>query len=304
MKQNIWILSLLLISLSTACTYDENVKASDKPELIYGKYTLPQGEHDYDPRIVEFYHKYSSLLLYKFNDRDFGWNVTGSILWNPVTDTTGGNYEYQVADELYVGNQLDLLEQKCFKYFPETWLQTLLPQRILLCSKLNAVDGFLEHYPTEDDKHPCHVVKGYHHFAINWGNQAILSMTAAQQNEFKIEICKAFLRYIYPDADSGNDLLGKPDLFATISTYSNSDSSGEYANGILDPEHKNSIREDWFDYIVAIISNSYEELTAERGILNSEVDVNGKIREKYDIMVNFFKNEHNFDIQAIGNDTK
>ena len=129
-------------------------------------------------------------------------------------------------------------------------------------------------------------------------------MTAEQRNEFKVEMCKTFLRYIYPDADSGNDLLGRPDLFATVSTYSNDNSSGEYANGILNSEHKNSIREDWFDYIIAIVSNSYAELTAEGGILNAEVDVNGKIREKYDIMVNFFKTEHNFDIQAIGNDVE
>ncbi len=304
MKQNIGILMLLLIILSAACTYDENVKASETPELIYGKYTLPQGEHDYDTKIVEFYTENNSLLLYKFNDRDFGWNVTGTILWNPVTDTTGGNYEYEIANELYVGYQLELLNQKCFKYFPEDWLKTLLPQRILLCSKLNAVTGMLDHYPTEEDRELRHVVKGYHHFAVNWGNQNILSMTAEQRNEFKVEMCKTFLRYIYPDADSGNDLLGRPDLFATVSTYSNDNSSGEYANGILNSEHKNSIREDWFDYIIAIVSNSYAELTAEGGILNAEVDVNGKIREKYDIMVNFFKTEHNFDIQAIGNDVE
>ena len=45
-----------------------------------------------------------------------------------------------------------------------------------------------------------------------------------------------------------------------------------------------------------------EELEAEGGVLNETIDVNGKIREKYTIMTNFFKSKYQFDIQAIGND--
>ena len=75
-----------------------------------------------------------------------------------------------------------------------------------------------------------------------------------------------------------------------------------YANGILDYNHRSSMMDDWFDYIKLAIGNSLEKLEAEGGVLHASVDVNGKIREKYVIMVDFFKTKYKLDMQAIGND--
>lgn len=304
MRLNIKILLLVIISLGTSCNEEDKVIVSDIPELIYGKYTLPQGDHEFDDEIVKFYADYHSLLLYKFSKKDFEWNVTGSILWNPVSDTTGGGYEYEVADEMYVGAQLDLLHNKCFNYFPKEWLKALLPQRILLCSKLNRVGENLSHYPTEADKYFQHGVQGYCHFAVNWGNADILSMTAEDRNTFKIEMCKLFLRYIFPSTGNGEDRLKRPKLFETISSYTDDYESGNYTNGILDPNHRTSVREDWFDYLIMVISTPYSELISEGGMLSPAVDIEGKIRKKYDILVNYFLEEHGFDIQQIGNDVE
>ena len=77
-----------------------------------------------------------------------------------------------------------------------------------------------------------------------------------------------------------------------------------YAEGILDYNNRNSVDKDWFDYIKLAIENSIEDLEAEGGVLNPAVDVNNKIREKYTIMTNFFKDRYKFDIQAIGNDVE
>ena len=60
--------------------------------------------------------------------------------------------------------------------------------------------------------------------------------------------------------------------------------------------------EDWLDYLKLAIENSKESLEAEGGMLHASVDVNGKIREKYTIMVDFLKSKYGFDIQAIGDD--
>ena len=52
------------------------------------------------------------------------------------------------------------------------------------------------------------------------------------------------------------------------------------------------------------LPESYESMEAEGGVLSESVDINGKIREKYTIMIDFFESKYDFDIQAIGNDVE
>ena len=108
MKQLLYILGAIV--LLSGC-YDEDVKPSSKPELIYGKYTLPQGDHEYDDDIVAFYEKYETLLLYQFTTKDFGWSPTGNVAWDVAVDTVYVEndliigYDVTPADENYVGEQ-------------------------------------------------------------------------------------------------------------------------------------------------------------------------------------------------------
>ena len=62
-------------------------------------------------------------------------------------------------------------------------------------------------------------------------------------------------------------------------------------------------------YVEAIVSNTYEDLIAEypatnytnKGILNPVKDVNGLIRQRYDILIKHMKDTYGIDLQAIGN---
>ena len=298
MKEILWLFfgCVLLVSC-----YDEGeLKPSEAPELIYGKYTLPQGTHDYDDDIVAFYKQYNSLILYKFTSKDFGWFPTGNFAWDAAVDTverTGGvpKYDAQVADELYVGEQLQLLRDKLFDYLPDT-LMHLLPQKLLLCSVLDAVPVGLGYNPKPEERQALNVYSGFYHLAINWGNAKILTMTPEERNQFKMDVCVAYM-----DAVVGS--LEKPEEFFMVSHYTEEiDEDQIYANGFLDYEHRLKLDEDWFDYLKLAIENSQESLEAEGGMLHASVDVNGKIRKKYTIMVNFLKSKYNFDIQAIGDD--
>lgn len=286
--------------LLTSCYDEGSLAPSPEPELIYGKYTLPQGDHDYDDDIVEFYNKYSSLLLYKFTSKDFGWNPTGNVAWNPATDTivipgAASKYDAQPANELYVGKQLELLQDKLFCYLPDS-LKYLLPQRILLCSVLDWVPVGLGYNPKPEQRTSLNVFSGFYHIAVNWGNEKILTMTAEERNQFKIDVCTAYLGFVVGSLET-------PWEFFQVSNYTNDMAADKiYANGILDYNHRSSMMDDWFDYIKLAIGNSLEELEAEGGLLHASVDVNGKIREKYVIMVDFFKTKYKLDMQAIGND--
>lgn len=296
MKQLLYILGTIV--LLSGC-YDEDVKPSTEPELIYGKYSLPQGDHDYDEGIVDFYEKYGTLLLYRFSVKDFGWSPTDNVVWDVTVDTVYAPYEiirkYDVvqSDENYVGEQLELLQDKWFKYLSDT-LMMMLPQRILLCSRLDSVTGGLGYDPSVGEyRQMKNAYSGYYHMAVNWGNADVMTMTTDERNLFKEDVCITFLAKIVNE-------LGRPDDFAMITSYSdNVLEDAIHEEGLLDYEHRNSPNEDWLDYLELAIRNTQQELEAEGGLLSYE-----KIRQKYDIMVNFFKENYDFDIQAIGNDVE
>ena len=75
MKRKIYFYMILLSWLlcAVAC-YDEKELS---PSGIISSYSVPQGEHDYDDVIVEYYNKYGSCLLYKFTDKDTYWTPSG-----------------------------------------------------------------------------------------------------------------------------------------------------------------------------------------------------------------------------------
>ena len=297
MRQVLYILGLVVLLFGC---YDEDVKPSTEPELIYGKYTLPQSDHEYDDDIVAFYEKYGTLLLYQFTTKDFGWSPTSNVAWDAAVDMvvdpdTWSSIKYDVlpADENYVGEQLKLLEDKWFNYFPDT-IMVMLPQRILLCGRLDSVRTGLGYVPeSAEDRMFTNVYSGYYHMAVNWGNAGVLTMTTEDRNLFKEEVCMTFLTKIVEE-------LGVPDDFAMITSYSD-DMREEaiYGEGILDYKHRNSPDDDWLDYLSLAITNTRQELEVDGGLLSYE-----NIRQKYDIMVNFFKENYSFDIQAIGDDVE
>ena len=170
----------------------------------------------------------------------------------------------------------------------------MLPQRILLCSRLDSVTGGLGYDPSVGEfRQAKNVYSGYFHIAVNWGNADVLAMTTEGRNLFKEEVCIAFLTKIADD-------LGRPDDFSMVTSYSNDISNDAiHEEGLLDYEHRNSPEDDWLDYLELAIRNTQQELEAEGGLLSYE-----KIRQKYDIMVNFFKENYDFDIQVIGDDVE
>ena len=304
MKSRIWMFVWLFACINIGCYDEKSVTPSETPEDIYGKYTLPQGDHEYDDAIVDFYKKYGSLILYKFEDKDFWWTPSGDIRWafydNGVDRTLG--YEADPADEAYVGNQLELLNQTWFKFFADSSLTRLLPQKILMTSRLDFVQNG-EGYPVEEDYVPLNCYSGYDYIAVNWGNEKILTMDAEAWKLFKADVC-----YMLLERATSKIMIGYAAVFASVSNYGLNFQSHEtekmYGNGILDYNHRTDPTRDWMDYLHAIIYHSLEELEGEGGILSAAIDINGKIREKYDIMTDYFKSEYNIDLQAIGDEVK
>lgn len=296
--KNIWILSVLLCMAIAGCSEEDKLTPTEDPGDVYGPHTLPQGDHDYDARIVAAYEKYNTLILYKFTKRDFFWSAGKDIRWwfNPQKKQTESGYDATLADEAYVGHQLDLLE-KCFlNYFPDTLLARTLPFKILLTDRIL----FLPFHTGMPDltrlQYPD-VSEAYDYLAIAWGNEGNQTMTAADIRKFKLALCNLFMKRCV----TLDKILRSPE-FAAATIYSSAiNNTNMYTYGIFQAGVK-TLDADWNAYVEKIISTSLTTLEAKGGILHPDVDKAGKIRKKYEIITTYFRDTYHIDLQAIGDD--
>lgn len=245
--------------------------------------------------------RFNTFILYKFDMKELYWQVND---WNEHKPSSEGDYypftgglSGDVADENYVGKQLDLIETLFFNFYPDTILKRCLPLKVLLCGKL-------EEYTAYGQLRETYIAyNGYDYLAFNYGNENVLSLTDGQKNTFRIKANNTFLTRIL---DKGKVIV-EPSFYEGMN-YEKITTSDMYERGFIKAGTKRE--NDAKNFIDAIISNSYEDLMAENtststnvGILNPVKDKNGFIRKKYDILVNGFKENYGIDLQAIGNAT-
>ncbi len=302
--KNIKILAALLFAAAVTAGCDKEVApvSGTEPENVYGDHTLPQGNHDYDGYIADFYEDYGTLLLYKYVDHDLYWNVTASLQRLPDTSTaTPGQllsgYMDEPADENYVDEQLELIRAKFFRWFSESFLKEMLPRKIFLTRTFRFVYWRDGAYTTNV---PAHCYSGSDYLAFEWGGPEIAAMTAAEKNAFQATSCSEFLKRLYT-----NGKIEAAPLFFTVSPYTNlyPNATVRPTVGIL-PNCATPANQanDWNSYVQYIVQTPYATLTAPGGQLDPAVDVNGMIRRKYDIITAHFRDTYGIDLQAIGND--
>lgn len=297
MKQKILYILICFSAWMVSCDKEDTLSPTETPE---NGYSVPQGTHDYDQRIVDWKERCNTFILYKFRPKDMYWTVTGWLgseedSRNPLYPYTTGHVS-EIADENYVGQQLDLLESVFLNLYPDTMLARCLPLKLLLCSELNK-------RTTTGSTTFANTFDGYDCLAFNWGNENVLAMTQAQKITFKNEVNVLFLKRILANAK----IVENAEFYEEISYTPAITNQTMYARGFVNRLTK--VENDVEYYVEAIVSNTYEDLTAEypatnytnKGILNPVKDVNGLIRKRYDILIKHMKDAYGIDLQAIGN---
>lgn len=293
------ILSGIFACSMLACNDEKDLDPTE--ELEYG-FHVPQGKHDYDTRIVDWKDRCNFFILYEFSPRDIYWSVTG---WREAKENmnTASSYPWvagikaTMADQYYVGKQLDLLESHFLRFYPDTMLYRCMPIKVLLCSELNEINtqGVVTFAP---------FLNGYDYVAVNWGTENILNMTVADRNTFRIKANEVFLTRLKDNEKT----LQTDDFYKETNYTDNVTKADMYERGFLTASK--SQKTDWMLYVNAIISMTYEELimetsagdTSNKGILNRECkDKKGLINKKYNIIVEHYKTNYGVDLQAIGN---
>ena len=175
-----------------------------------------------------------------------------------------------------------------------------MPIKLLLCSKLT--EGF--NYKV----YPKIFRSGFDFLAVSYGSEEFETLTPHQIDLLKDTINLSFLTRL-----KENKKIAMSEDFLAVSTYKEKPvrDTVMYSYGYLSTSSGEQSRDtDWKDFIKAIVKNPYEYLTAEpkdkdyrtfQGILHEKKDKNKKIRQKYDILIRYFKEAYGVDLQAIGN---
>lgn len=298
---------LIIIVLGATACKKEGALTATADETGY---SVPQGTRSYDTTILNLFNKYGAYFLYRFTDKDTYWTPTG---WkNSTMDTTGfwsTGYQVTTADTNYIGKQMTLVNKLWLPFYSDAFLKKFLPGKIMLCASLDSIYSVTLYNPTRYIKNVKSVgaYYNYDNICVNYGNAAVTSMTSSDSVKFLAKVNLVFMQSI-----AGRNLTAPTNAFTSIATYANTFASqaAAYAQGIITIYYNTrSPLLDWNAYIEAMVSRSETNLNKSTpnadmtymGILNATKDNTGKIRQRYNIIRNYFITTYGVDLQAIGN---
>jgi hypothetical protein len=306
MNKLIYIALLLLTTglFVTGCKKEGALTASEEEQ----GYTLPQGYHSYDTTILDLYNKYSGYFLYKFIDKDTYWTPTG---WKNAFPNASGvwqaGYLVTTADTNYISQQLALIKKLWFSWYPDKFLVTFLPAKVMLCASVDSIYTNFLVTPFVKTTKSVGAWFNYDNICINYGNAGVTTMTSKDSMAFAAKCNLIFIQSIY-----GRNMTPVTNDFTSVANYSITLSSqaAAYAQGIITYYvNTRSPQLDWNTYLEAMVSRSETNLNkstvntdrTSMGLLNATKDTNGKIRQRYNIIRNYFISNYGVDLQAIGN---
>ena len=293
MKWSYFYIELLFLSILTVSCYDEK---DLEPSNIVSSYSVPQGTHDYDDVIVDIYDQYSSCLLYKFTDKDTYWTPSGWMNGSLGEEGTNG-YIVTPADENYVGQQVDLLQNAWFSFYSDEFLKEFLPVKIMLCSNIDSVYAeydFSEGFKVIYKGKGVNAWYNYDNICVSYGNETVIQMTKEDTLAFRRKINQIFIESMI-----GRGKTSPTKEFEEVTNYKtdgiNSMSPVElWKLGVPCASLKTysvSVETDWTSFLMMMITFSEEFLTRTPeyfnewdhsmanwdGILNPAKDVSGMI---------------------------
>lgn len=282
MKTLIHLTLITLFSLTIiGCKKKEAALA---PSEMTIQYQLPQGNHDYDPELVELNKRYGTFFLYKFSAVDFAASpvyVSGSI-----NDT----YTVDIADEAYVGKVLAFVKRNWLNYYPDEFLKANLPFKVLLGQKLR-----LKASPTATYS----AISNYNQMTLSNFSAAFDSMTDTQKKAYANSLHSELFNFILSRGklDIPAEFIPVTNYTATGVTFANYYSFGYVSYTVAVGDNK--LNKDFVSYVALITSKTKAELDAT--VLSPTTDTAGLIKKKYNFIINYYKTKYNIDLQAIGN---
>lgn len=309
-------IKILLFGMLTFVLLGCQTEEELDPSGIETGYMVPQGDHDYDSVIVDYFDRFGSNLLYEFTDKDAYWTPQG---WDNGSEgyyDSGGALGFLVtpAESDYIMKQLNLLEATWFQFYSNEFMQKFLPFKILLCSEVDVMDFDYSSWPYQVKGFP---VGGYFHYdqiSVSYASETIDAMTKSDSLTYGITLHRLLMTSMLSRgvAEPTAEFASSVDYSKVSSLYTNSEI---WAAGSFQPYYYASAEYDWKYYLLMMVSYSEEYLTRDpgatseydwtetawEGIFYPSKDVNGLLKARYDMVRNYYINNYGTDLQEIGN---
>lgn len=281
LHKNCWIIAVLLVLSS--CKKEKKLEATG----IKVGYDLPQGNHAFDSKIVDFHKKYGSYIIYKFSNVDYV-----SMLTNRINDSI------HLADPAYIEPALDFMLENCFNYYPDAFLKEKLPYKIYLGSR---VDSFftISINPTVSALIPTVYNMNVSNTMLTfaWANERFANLPIDTLTTIKGLLHKSLFNIWVV---SGRILL-PPGHDALLGNFNNLTPANMLTRGFLRAFQSYEygtrvglILMDFYSYIALITSTPYSTM-------QSTYLTYPNVLKKYNSIVNYYLTKHGIDLQAIGN---
>lgn len=275
-------IAIFFLFFIAGCKKDVGIKPSG-PQVI--DYMLPQGKSPADSRIVDLYKKYSTYFLYEYSVADFNWNQVGKRL-GAIFSTNG--------DPRYVGDMLDLLQDKWFRFYPDEFLKQRMPYKIFLADSL--------YINFSGDKSLMYVDPGAENLALGYVNDKLSGRDQVFKTTYKSQLNTAFWKILIDGKK-----VDLPASFFTLSNYTQNTSDFDpswpdyyktrgfvenlgYLSYMTVEEAKQL---DINSFIKAMVSKKKSEWDAQ--FLGYPL-----IKKKYDMLQAYFLSKYSIDLQLIG----
>ena len=275
----------VIVLLATGCKKEATpVPDTNKPPF----YSVPQGNHPFDDQIVDFYKKYGSYILYKFDKGDYTWNLTSSL-----------NMYATQADENKLPDALNFTFDYIFAAYSENALKKLLPYKIILPGSLYNLT------PTTNGKYdtawtsPVLVTNGF-----NFVTLAIADTITRMTPDAKKLLRANFNFFLWKRALSQQS-IEYPTGFTALINYSGANPGTYKDYGMLGMFPLFTANQSWWTpvedmlyYIREITSKTSAQFAAT--YFTTAADPKGLIRKKYDMITTYYKTRYGLDLQAMG----
>lgn len=207
MKKIIYLVGcIVLSSYLFSCAGDgEDI---GEPLVISEDYELPQSgaSASANQRIVNYYEKYGSFILYNFTNEDAMW-----VMETGVASSGGREYYTTLGDPANVDAMLDYIEEIWLNYFPEDFLRKGgLPYRVFLADSVymqrDYGGGQIYKYPSN------YLIKG--DALIIAGMNSVKDMSEYEKTTRKAELFNAMWDYY-----KSKGLVTDPEAFYAETDY-------------------------------------------------------------------------------------
>ena len=303
--------------LWVGCDKEDDIKVSEGLEVSYA---LPQGNHDYDEDIMVWYDKYGFYTLYIYENKDIYWsNTEWDERFEEYGKDGGGSLKAKMADEDYVGEQLEMFEYSFLSVYPDSLITHYMPLKVLSCSELwstrwNAYyDWTIGEMVRKLVYDTIWAYEGWDYIAINGAGSEMNTRDMDSQMRFSYELNTIFIKRLYKTGK-----IEMTEEFTSVSDYSvNEHLTGPivFTRGFLADNplghssvinRQKAVFEEYLNLVgmpLGMLEGTpdtrydwgYDEETGYPmkmsivGALHETRDVNGLVRKKYEAVIKILK---------------